>query len=179
MEAGRRTHGSKVSNSVLTVIRLADTQTQIDRYGRSCARYQLSLKILLSIRNWFLDTVTEVNDARIIRFLENRFNTGDVSVAEAVQALLLSINHLHSLPELVEKAKVSFPKAQTAHGKNALFHDMVRLSPPGLPIDALQQEQRFSVANRDAHLRLPGVQELCLLQTLHNDHSSGKGISKS
>uniref|UniRef100_H3C2Y7 Vitellogenin 3, phosvitinless n=1 Tax=Tetraodon nigroviridis TaxID=99883 RepID=H3C2Y7_TETNG len=56
-------------------------------------------------RNWFLDLVVEVNDARIIKFLENRFHTGDVSASEAVQILLLAINHLQPVPELVEMAK--------------------------------------------------------------------------
>ncbi|XP_011613259.2 vitellogenin 3, phosvitinless [Takifugu rubripes] len=57
-------------------------------------------------RNWFLDIVPEVNDARILKFLQNRFHAQDISTAEAVQALLLSINHLQPSPELVEMAKI-------------------------------------------------------------------------
>lgn len=51
--------------------------------------------------------IVEVSDARILKFLEMRFQAGDVSPSEALQAVLLSINHLQPIPELVEMAKVS------------------------------------------------------------------------
>uniref|UniRef100_A0A665UXN5 Vitellogenin 3, phosvitinless n=1 Tax=Echeneis naucrates TaxID=173247 RepID=A0A665UXN5_ECHNA len=57
-------------------------------------------------RRWFLDTIVEVGDARILKFLESRFETQDVSTTEALQTLLLSINHLQPIPELVEMAKM-------------------------------------------------------------------------
>lgn len=60
-----------------------------------------------SLRRWFLDVIAEVNDARILKFLETRFQAGDVSVTEALETLVLSINHLQAIPELVEMAKVS------------------------------------------------------------------------
>ncbi|KAG7259865.1 hypothetical protein CRUP_005066 [Coryphaenoides rupestris] len=54
---------------------------------------------------WFLNLVVEVNDARILRFLELRFKAGDLSPIEAWQTLLLAFNHLQATPELVETAK--------------------------------------------------------------------------
>ncbi|KAI3368252.1 hypothetical protein L3Q82_007972 [Scortum barcoo] len=57
-------------------------------------------------RHWFLDMVAEVNDARILKFVEMRFQAGDISASEAVQILILSMNHLQPIPELVEMAKM-------------------------------------------------------------------------
>ncbi|CAJ1060716.1 vitellogenin 3%2C phosvitinless [Xyrichtys novacula] len=57
-------------------------------------------------RRWFLDLVVEVTDARILKFLESRFEAADVTAAEAVETLVLSINHLRPIPELVEMAKM-------------------------------------------------------------------------
>ncbi|XP_042368565.1 vitellogenin 3, phosvitinless [Plectropomus leopardus] len=57
-------------------------------------------------RRWFLDMVVEVNDARILNFLEARFQAEDVSTTEALQTLLLSMNHLQAIPDLVEMAKM-------------------------------------------------------------------------
>lgn len=59
------------------------------------------------IRRWFLDLIVEVNDARILKFLEIRFQAGDVSVIEGLETFLLAMNHLQAIPELVEMAKVS------------------------------------------------------------------------
>ncbi|KAM3876377.1 vitellogenin 3, phosvitinless [Diretmus argenteus] len=56
-------------------------------------------------RRWFLDVVVEVNDARILKFLELRFKAGDVSTSEAFQAVIVAFNHLQAIPELVEMAK--------------------------------------------------------------------------
>lgn len=61
----------------------------------------------LIIRRWFLDMIVEVNDARILKFLETRFQAADLSATEALEALLLSMNHLQAIPDLVEMAKVS------------------------------------------------------------------------
>lgn len=58
-------------------------------------------------RRWFLDMIVEVGDARILKFLETRFEAGDLSATEALETTLLSINHLLPIPELVEMAKVS------------------------------------------------------------------------
>nr|AFA26671.1 vitellogenin C [Dicentrarchus labrax] len=57
-------------------------------------------------RRWFLDMIVEVSDARILKFLEVRFQAGDISVIEAGEILLLAINHLQAIPELVEMAKM-------------------------------------------------------------------------
>ncbi|XP_049588160.1 vitellogenin 3, phosvitinless [Syngnathus scovelli] len=56
-------------------------------------------------RRWFLDTIVEVNDARILKFLQRRFQERDITVSEAVQTLLLAFDHLDATPELVEMAK--------------------------------------------------------------------------
>ncbi|XP_039984094.1 vitellogenin 3, phosvitinless isoform X2 [Xiphias gladius] len=57
-------------------------------------------------RRWFLDMIVEVTDARILKFLETRFQAADVSATEALETLLLAINHLQAIPELVEMAKM-------------------------------------------------------------------------
>ncbi|XP_022601316.1 vitellogenin-like [Seriola dumerili] len=57
-------------------------------------------------RRWFLDMIVEVGDARILKFLETRFEAGDVSATEALETLLLAINHLKAIPEFVEMAKM-------------------------------------------------------------------------
>ncbi|XP_027016008.1 vitellogenin 3, phosvitinless isoform X1 [Tachysurus fulvidraco] len=56
-------------------------------------------------RRWFLDTVVEVPDGRILKFLKNRFNAGDISANEAGQAVLVAFNHLSAESDLVEMAK--------------------------------------------------------------------------
>lgn len=59
------------------------------------------------IRRFFLDMVAEINDDRVLKFLQKRFLSKDVSANEAVQTLLIAMNHLQPRAELVEKAKVS------------------------------------------------------------------------
>ncbi|XP_072515969.1 vitellogenin 3, phosvitinless [Salminus brasiliensis] len=56
-------------------------------------------------RRWFLDTVVEVTDERLVKFLKSRFKAGDISANEAGQAILLALNHLSAEPELAEMAK--------------------------------------------------------------------------
>lgn len=51
--------------------------------------------------------VAEINDDRVLKFLQKRFQAKDVSANEAVQTLLIAMNHLQPRAELVEKAKVS------------------------------------------------------------------------
>lgn len=74
-------------------------------YLKHSLNYQFSLASL--IRRWFLDMITEVSDVRILKFLEVRFRAGDVSVNQALETLVIAINHLQAIPELVEMAKVS------------------------------------------------------------------------
>lgn len=62
--------------------------------------------MLVIIRRWFLDTVVEVTDGRVLKFLKNRFKAGDISANEAGQAILVAFNHLSAESELVEMAKV-------------------------------------------------------------------------
>uniref|UniRef100_A0A4W4HEK0 Vitellogenin domain-containing protein n=1 Tax=Electrophorus electricus TaxID=8005 RepID=A0A4W4HEK0_ELEEL len=56
-------------------------------------------------RRWFLDTVVEVTDERVLKFLQKRFKAADISANEAGQTLLLAFNHLSAKLELVEMAK--------------------------------------------------------------------------
>lgn len=51
--------------------------------------------------------VAEINDDRVLKFLQKRFQAKDVTANEAAQTLLIAMNHLQPRPELVEKAKVS------------------------------------------------------------------------
>uniref|UniRef100_A0A8C7LAV7 Vitellogenin 3, phosvitinless n=1 Tax=Oncorhynchus kisutch TaxID=8019 RepID=A0A8C7LAV7_ONCKI len=57
-------------------------------------------------RRWLLDTIVEVADARVLKFLKNRFNAGDVSANEAGQTLLIAFNHVAAETDLMEMAKV-------------------------------------------------------------------------
>ncbi|XP_034737765.1 vitellogenin 3, phosvitinless [Etheostoma cragini] len=57
-------------------------------------------------RRWFLDMIVEVNDARILKFFQMRFQAADVTANEALQAILLVMNHLQPIPDLVEMAKM-------------------------------------------------------------------------
>lgn len=52
--------------------------------------------------------VVEVGDARILKFLETRFEAADISATEALETTVVSMNHLRAIPELVEMAKVSW-----------------------------------------------------------------------
>uniref|UniRef100_A0A8C7N8Q5 Vitellogenin 3, phosvitinless n=1 Tax=Oncorhynchus kisutch TaxID=8019 RepID=A0A8C7N8Q5_ONCKI len=56
-------------------------------------------------RRWLLDTIVEVADARVLKFLKNRFNAGDVSANEAGQTLLIAFNHVAAETDLMEMAK--------------------------------------------------------------------------
>uniref|UniRef100_A0A3Q4HY43 Vitellogenin 3, phosvitinless n=1 Tax=Neolamprologus brichardi TaxID=32507 RepID=A0A3Q4HY43_NEOBR len=56
-------------------------------------------------RRFFLDMVAEINDDRVLKFLQKRFQAKDVTANEAAQTLLIAMNHLQPRPELVEKAK--------------------------------------------------------------------------
>ncbi|XP_073332486.1 vitellogenin 3, phosvitinless [Pagrus major] len=75
-------------------------------------------------RHWFLDMIVEVSDARILKFLETRFQAGDVSPSEALQTVLLSINHLQPIPELVEMAKM-FLNMPFSKSNTYLWHTVV------------------------------------------------------
>ncbi|KAI4904260.1 hypothetical protein NFI96_031791, partial [Prochilodus magdalenae] len=77
-------------------------------------------------RRWFLDMVVEVTDERVLKFLRNRFKTGDISANEAGQALMVTFNHLSAEPELVDLAKefLSIPFSQS----HPLLWDTVVLS---------------------------------------------------
>ncbi|XP_030582856.1 vitellogenin 3, phosvitinless isoform X2 [Archocentrus centrarchus] len=57
-------------------------------------------------RRFFLDMVAELNDERVLKFLEKRFQAKDVSTNEALQTLLIAVDHLQATPEVVEKAKI-------------------------------------------------------------------------
>lgn len=62
--------------------------------------------MMVIIRRWFLDTVVEVTDGRLLKFLKNRFKAGDISANEAGQTILVAFNHLSAEIQLVEMAKV-------------------------------------------------------------------------
>uniref|UniRef100_A0A8C7LWB6 Vitellogenin 3, phosvitinless n=1 Tax=Oncorhynchus mykiss TaxID=8022 RepID=A0A8C7LWB6_ONCMY len=60
-------------------------------------------------RRWLLDTIVEVADARVLKFLKNRFKAGDVSANEAGQTLLIAFNHLAAETDLMEMEFLSMP----------------------------------------------------------------------
>ncbi|XP_041647323.1 vitellogenin 3, phosvitinless [Cheilinus undulatus] len=57
-------------------------------------------------RRWFLDMAVEVTDARILKFIESRLESGELTATEIVHIVVLAINHLRPIPELVEMAKM-------------------------------------------------------------------------
>ncbi|KAJ8376432.1 hypothetical protein SKAU_G00070120 [Synaphobranchus kaupii] len=67
-------------------------------------------------RRWLLDTVVEVTDVRIIQFLKNRFQKGDVTAIEAGQALLVAFHHLTADSVTIDLAKefLTMPFSKTA-----------------------------------------------------------------
>ncbi|XP_068175413.1 vitellogenin 3, phosvitinless [Antennarius striatus] len=75
-------------------------------------------------RRWFLDMIIEINDGKILNFLETRFQKEDVSPSEVLPTFMVAINHLQVTPELVEKTKtflnMSFSKSSTY-----LYHTVV------------------------------------------------------
>ncbi|XP_029285316.1 LOW QUALITY PROTEIN: vitellogenin 3, phosvitinless [Cottoperca gobio] len=75
-------------------------------------------------RRWFLDMIVEVSDARILKFLETRFQAEDVTANEAWQTLLLSMNHLQAIPDLVEMAKM-FLNMPFSKSNTYLWHTVV------------------------------------------------------
>uniref|UniRef100_A0AAZ3P9P6 Vitellogenin domain-containing protein n=1 Tax=Oncorhynchus tshawytscha TaxID=74940 RepID=A0AAZ3P9P6_ONCTS len=60
-------------------------------------------------RRWLLDTIVEVADARVLKFLKNRFKAGDVSANEAGQTLLIAFNHVAAETDLMEMEFLSMP----------------------------------------------------------------------
>uniref|UniRef100_A0A8C5G084 Vitellogenin-like n=1 Tax=Gouania willdenowi TaxID=441366 RepID=A0A8C5G084_GOUWI len=78
------------------------------------------------LRRWFLDMIVEINDARVLKFLEARFKARDLSTNEALQTLLLVFDHLQALPELVENAKAFLDMPFTR--SNVLLRQTVVLS---------------------------------------------------
>lgn len=85
--------------------------------------------------------IVEVTDARILKFLEMRFQAADVSATEALETLVLAINHLQPIPELVEMAKVSSRKRRNCPMHTKAFVQIMSkclcLSFPDVPEYAL------------------------------------------
>ncbi|XP_015826097.3 vitellogenin 3, phosvitinless [Nothobranchius furzeri] len=75
-------------------------------------------------RRWFLDLTFEIGDAKVLRFLESRFQARDLSPTEAWQTFLMTIEHLQATPELVEKAK-AFLKMPFSKSNTYLWHTVV------------------------------------------------------
>ncbi|KAM4740042.1 vitellogenin 3, phosvitinless [Anableps anableps] len=57
-------------------------------------------------RCWFLDSIVEIADVKILNFLETRFKAKDWTPTEAWQTILMAFHKLDVSPELVEIAKV-------------------------------------------------------------------------
>uniref|UniRef100_A0A3Q2CDP0 Vitellogenin 3, phosvitinless n=1 Tax=Cyprinodon variegatus TaxID=28743 RepID=A0A3Q2CDP0_CYPVA len=72
-------------------------------------------------RRWFLDSIVEVGDERVLNFLENRFKIKDLTSIEAWQSLLMALQHLAVTPERVEMAKV-FLKMPFSKSNTYLWH---------------------------------------------------------
>ncbi|KAG7514855.1 vitellogenin C [Solea senegalensis] len=68
--------------------------------------------------------IVEVGDARILKFLEARFQAAELSASEALQTFLLSMNHLDPIPELVEMAKM-FLNMPFTKSNTYLWHTVV------------------------------------------------------
>ncbi|XP_072294395.1 vitellogenin 3, phosvitinless isoform X2 [Eucyclogobius newberryi] len=58
----------------------------------------------LNERNWFLHTVVEVNDARILNFLERLLRERKLQTFEAITVIVRAFNHLEATPELLRMA---------------------------------------------------------------------------
>uniref|UniRef100_A0A8C6T397 Vitellogenin 3, phosvitinless n=1 Tax=Neogobius melanostomus TaxID=47308 RepID=A0A8C6T397_9GOBI len=60
-------------------------------------------------RYWFLHTVVEVNDRRILEFLDQYLSEPQLNVLEALTVIVQAFHHLETSPELLEAAEV-WPK---------------------------------------------------------------------
>nr|BAC06191.1 vitellogenin [Acanthogobius flavimanus] len=56
-------------------------------------------------RNWFLQTVVEVNDARILALLERLLREHKLNRLEAITVIVRAFNHLEATPELLREAE--------------------------------------------------------------------------
>uniref|UniRef100_A0A3B4AAV3 Vitellogenin domain-containing protein n=1 Tax=Periophthalmus magnuspinnatus TaxID=409849 RepID=A0A3B4AAV3_9GOBI len=56
-------------------------------------------------RNWFLHTVVEVNDGRILSFLERLLREEKLNAVEAITVIVRAFNHLEATPELLKMAE--------------------------------------------------------------------------
>ncbi|XP_037554173.1 vitellogenin 3, phosvitinless [Nematolebias whitei] len=75
-------------------------------------------------RRWFLDLSVETGDAKILKFLEKRFQARDLTLTEAWQTFLLALQHLQTTPELVEMAKI-FLRMPYSKSYTYLWHTVV------------------------------------------------------
>uniref|UniRef100_A0A8C6TNL6 Vitellogenin 3, phosvitinless n=1 Tax=Neogobius melanostomus TaxID=47308 RepID=A0A8C6TNL6_9GOBI len=57
-------------------------------------------------RYWFLHTVVEVNDRRILEFLDQYLSEPQLNVLEALTVIVQAFHHLETSPELLEAAEV-------------------------------------------------------------------------
>lgn len=68
--------------------------------------YAGSLTLFLSFRQWLLDTVPAIGTPVALRFIREKFLNDDLSVAEAAQALIASINMVTADTEAIRQVEV-------------------------------------------------------------------------
>ncbi|XP_054908990.1 vitellogenin 3, phosvitinless [Poeciliopsis prolifica] len=57
-------------------------------------------------RSWFLDSIVEIADVKVLNFIETRFKANDLTHFEALQTILMAFHHLQVTPQLLEITKV-------------------------------------------------------------------------
>ncbi|XP_005800536.1 vitellogenin-like [Xiphophorus maculatus] len=57
-------------------------------------------------RRWFLDSIVEIADVKVLNFMETRFKANDWTPSEALQTILIAFHHLDPTPDNVGMAKV-------------------------------------------------------------------------
>ncbi|XP_014900520.1 vitellogenin 3, phosvitinless isoform X1 [Poecilia latipinna] len=72
-------------------------------------------------RRWFLDSIVETADVKVLNFMETRFKANDLTPFEAMHTILMAFHHLQVTPNLIEMAKV-FLKLPFSKSNTYLWH---------------------------------------------------------
>ncbi|XP_043985509.1 vitellogenin 3, phosvitinless [Gambusia affinis] len=75
-------------------------------------------------RRWFLDSIVEIADIKVLNFMEARFKANDWTHFEALQTILIAFHHLQPTPENVGMAKI-FLKLPFSKSNTFLWHTVV------------------------------------------------------
>ncbi|KAM6922087.1 vitellogenin 3, phosvitinless [Xenentodon cancila] len=135
----------KLENPVPKAVELIKSLAQANIYSIDSSKTEDSMKLYMLMRVipyegldamwkqfagnpaqrcWFLDATFEIGDAKVLKFIESRFEAGDLTPSEAWQTFLMVLEHLQATPELVEQAK-GFLRMPYSKSDVHLWHTVV------------------------------------------------------